>query len=243
MEPENYRGLKWSLKVVSKYTDDGIIYVPPWDTELKKIHDLIIPVFELRGTDEGKVFVGNNFPDPEELHSEYYKSWKKAKVIKSAIAENLLLDRKLPGLLGILTWEILMDPYLQPKKPAIKPTLLQRDTLLVGIANRVTAATDYPLGLSRDNLKARPLLPSGATIAAAAMFSYGVIINPAQAVKICYDHRRLDKDHLSQDAIFAHAGTFKYVPPQYVRRSSNMAYGPVAGLLLEHWAKALVYFG
>jgi hypothetical protein len=100
------------------------------------------------------------------------------------MAQNIQLGFEMPEAASTFAAELAYG--LQgPKRQRKKKTLKHRDTLLAGVAKKVSAAFNMHLGATKSRLSQDPPPECGAVIAAAAMFGHGVVVNNLRADAIC----------------------------------------------------------
>jgi hypothetical protein len=197
--------LEFAVCVTHNWVDKGKVYIDILDSDVFEVEEMFLPVYERRGWLEKEHLRGFDI-EPENfgvIIDHFFASPKLARIIARKMAHNVLLGYHIPEGLRILAYHVLSGDVPFPSPKAVKPTLLHRDTLLVGLANRVSEQADIALGYGRAVLSSGDPKPiCGATIAAAALFAHGVHLNVPQAAKIVYEKSHLHTDELPTRRIF-----------------------------------------
>ena len=180
--------MKYAVSIVGRWARDGVVYIPDVDPDIEHVVELFLPVFEVRGTKSGEpLLAGYIFQSlsTREWIDHYQSSPRASELIRDRIHRNLFSGRPLPASILPMVGKIVAKLIDEPRALPQKPTLLFRDTLIAGIAKRVTASFGYHLGASKATYDSREYVPVRAcTIAAAACFGFGIIVNPERADKV-----------------------------------------------------------
>jgi hypothetical protein len=206
LSPKVWSALEYAICLSSCWISEGKVHIRILEHDVFDAYEMFQPVYEQRGRKAEKKLRGFDV-EPEdcvELLEQFRNSPKVAKIIAENLAYNVLMGYPVPDGLRALSYQILSGEGKLPRPKAVKPTLTHRNTLLVGLAKRISTDAEIPLGSSEAVLSgggAKPIC--GAIIAAAALHAFGVHINAPQASKIVYNKGNLVDDSYLFKRIFS----------------------------------------
>jgi hypothetical protein len=200
LPPKVRSALEYAVCLSNCWIKEGKVHIDLLDLDVFALFEKFIPVYEQRGMMAEMALRGFDVEPEgcEAIVSQFRNSPKLAKVKGRSLAYNVLNGYPIPEGLRALAGYILSGDGTFPRPKAVKPTQIHRNTLLVGLARRVSVYAEIPLGSSEAILSGAVSNPiSGATIAAAALHAFGVNISVRQASKIVYEKGNLvDDSHL-----------------------------------------------
>jgi hypothetical protein len=179
--------LAFAVTVSAQWCRDGEVYIPFIDDALVEALDLFNPVYQTVGyNDEGKRLVGYQVKqiDVSEWERIFNSGAKAANHIRARLSVNLENSFPLPS--SAQDFLVKLAKGLQnPPAPKKKKSHLHRDTLLAGIAKKVSNAFGVPLGATKTRLSGSEIPICGCTIAASSLFAFGSTVNFPRADDIC----------------------------------------------------------
>ena len=229
LPPKVWSALEYAIMVANCWADSGKIHIELLEREVSELTEKFEPVFERVGWKGEEVLCGY-YVKPEftgEMREQYRKSPTLAKVIAEKLAFNVAFGYPLPKGLRLLGFLIMSGKESFPRPKAVKPSQKHRNTLLVGLAKRISADASIPLASGVAVLSAANAKPiSGATIAAAALHAFGVQVSAAQASKIVYEQGYIVSDEDLSGPIFI---------PNYVQPGRNLLADIDPHVALRRW--------
>ena len=136
------KALAYAVTAVGMWVRKGEIYIPYLDEAVMDTFQHLRTVHQYVGYDEKDAqVVGYQASDItlEEWRQMFLRSPRAAQQIRRRLAENVRLGFPMPPAAGEFAAE-LADGLQDPKRKSKKKTLTHRDTLLAGIAKKVSAA-------------------------------------------------------------------------------------------------------
>jgi hypothetical protein len=179
--------LAFAVNVIGQWVRNGEVYIPYLDAPVMETYKHIKPVYQYVGYNEKDAKLVGYLPADISL-----KDWRRlfsaspqaAKQIRYMLGKNLQMGFAMPEAAGSFAAE-LANGLADPKRERKKKTLTHRDTLLSGVAKKVSASFDMHLGATKTRLQRETPPECGAVIAAAAMSGHGMIVNYVNADRIC----------------------------------------------------------
>jgi hypothetical protein len=187
----------FALGIARIWVTDGKPYIPHIDPDMKAVTQRFRPVREIVGRSEQAEpsFVGYEVDDahPDDWQALFQSSPRAERYIREAISTNLVFGRTIPPGLLVLACRI-VDGAVKPNaRKTRRAPLTHRDTLLLGIARKVSDAFSVDLGASTATYQKVGTPPfRGCTVAAAALYGVGITrIVPKTANEICNKFKSL----------------------------------------------------
>ncbi|WP_299601528.1 hypothetical protein [uncultured Tateyamaria sp.] len=205
--------LAYAVTVAGTWIKDGEVYIPYMDQALMNVFEHLRPVHQYVGYEsEDAKLVGYHASNisVDEWRKLFLGSLRAARQVRFCLAKNVEMGFRMPEGAERFAAE-LATGLKDPKRKKKKKTLHHRDTLLAGIAKKVSAAYGLHLGATKTRLKQSPPPECGAVIAAAAMLGHGVTVNFPRADSICRKPT-LPVDLLSENYVLRTVH-FKPLPP------------------------------
>lgn len=194
-------GLNYALCVGKRWINEREVYIKHLDPDRTRIDQLFASNWHKGGNTSKMQFLGHDLAieDTEEVLGIFNRSPLMAAEIAQCIAENIMKGWPVPeGLRGLALLLVTGRTVLTKPKPT-KPSLTHRNTLLVGLAKRISDDCGIPLATS---VTASNII-CGSAIAAAAFYAFGISISVHQASKIVYGNKRLVTSVMLNGPIFA----------------------------------------
>ncbi|WP_171207837.1 MULTISPECIES: hypothetical protein [unclassified Ruegeria] len=179
--------LAFAVNVIGRWVHKGEVYIPFLDAPVMETYKHIKPVYQYVGYAERDAELVGYFTadiSVEDWRRLFSASPQAAKQIRYMLGINLQLGYAMPKAARSFAAE-LANGLEDPKRERKKKTLTHRDTLLSGVAKKVSAAFGMHLGATKSRLQQEPPPECGAVVAAAAMFGHGLIVNYVNADRIC----------------------------------------------------------
>ncbi|TNC74161.1 hypothetical protein [Rubellimicrobium roseum] len=179
--------LQYACSVVARYAADRGVYVLQLDPAMEMLEKEVVP-FRIEGGIPGKRgSFGYHFRESREgvLTELFDSSPKVARELLKRIGLNLWEGIETPEEAKSLACGVLWELDKVRREPANRPSNAHRDTLLVGIADRLKMVAGYPTGGEKAQYFRGEKPPvCGCTIAAAALDAFGVDVDAIRAFKI-----------------------------------------------------------
>jgi hypothetical protein len=181
------QAIEYCVVVTGRWCVGGQINVRSIDPIYRKVDELMPRTFRLVGIGGLPEFDG--FQLKEEDAQEAWELFRESVVASEEFKERLsiwmnLTDR-IPPAARLMVSAILAGELKGPSGFGNRQPELQRDTLLRGMALRLTTFQIYNLGAGKPKLAHNQPVPiCGATIAAAALSAYGLQLRPQRADEI-----------------------------------------------------------
>lgn len=202
MKENEEQALNYAVSVVARYANNGSIYIPELDTRMRGLEGFFVPVYQSKGWPSLGVHAEEQLIGfhVSEHSAKAIEKWLLNDValmdfVRKMIAFNVKNRYEMPPTLMSLAVEILTGQFEFPKNPAKRPKQTHRDTLLVGVAKRVSEKYDITFNgniHNFENPKNAPIF--GSTISAAALFGFGIVVNHKNVHKICANKSKIHKD-------------------------------------------------
>jgi hypothetical protein len=186
--------LEYAILISSVWINDRKVHISLLERDVAEVEMQFLPVYQKRGWGGQEVLIGFEVAEEhcDALRSQFKNSPKLARIIGRKLAYNIYQGYPVPEGLRAVACFILAGVGTFPRPKAVRPTLTHRNTLLVGLANRISASANIPVSAGEAVLAGGDAKPiCGATIAAAALHAFGVEVNAAQACKVVYEKRYL----------------------------------------------------
>ena len=202
--------IKYAVLVASRWHTEQGIYIPDIDPGAKSANDMFAPVFQSTGyvSSEKPKFVGYDVAKvtAREWQDAYLSSRSAALVIERNLSTNLFFGFKMPEGAMIFVSAFMHGDIRKPKKATGKPPRTHRDTLLTGIAKRVSGDFHFDLGAAKVTYVEAETPPIRAcTIAAAGLFAFDHFVSPERADTIARS-KKYPVDLASKNGVFFPAG-------------------------------------
>jgi hypothetical protein len=195
--------LAYAVVVVGQWVRDGEVYIPFIDGAVMGAAANFSPVNQTIGySDEEKVLVGYQTADISlsDWQALFMSNAKAAQYIRLHLSMNIELGYPMPKPASEFA-ALLANGLKDPPAPKKKKSLLHRDTLLAGVAKKVSMAFRIPVGATKTNLSKDPPPMCGCVLAAAAMHVNGIVVNYPRADAISRN-KILPIDIASENHVF-----------------------------------------
>jgi hypothetical protein len=224
--------LSYAVGVISIWTRNSEVYIPFLDEPVMSALSNFSAVHQTVGYErESEVLVGYKTADIELWRwLELYQSGAKAAhYIRLRLSKNVELSYPMPPAASEFSALLLSGAIEEPAPPQKKKSKLHRDTLLAGIAKKVSSTFDMPIGAVKTKLSIDPPPICGCVISAAALYGFGVVVNFPRADTIS---RRTDLpiEIAAKNHVFSAVGVqplpsnFNYlnpIPPDEFRTNAS----------------------
>lgn len=137
-----------------------------------------------------------------------------------------------------------------PPPPQTKKSLEHRDTLISGVAKKISTVFNLPLGATKIRLSQDPPPMCGCVFAAAALFGHGLIVNYPRADAISRN-MALPVDLAAKSYVFepfylkplpANRNILSPIPPKEFRADPNQKYSTEFSIAAQRLGVPLPFF-
>ncbi|KAA0909827.1 hypothetical protein FLO80_19875 [Aquicoccus porphyridii] len=194
LEPPDIRGeeklptaLSYAVEVMGPWIRRGEVYIPFIDAPVMEALANFQAVHQTVGYDnESKELVGYKTSDIslEQWQGHFRQSARAAQYIRLRLAVNIENGYPMPKPAKQFAG-MLANGMADPPAPKKKKSQRHRDTLLAGVAKKISAAFGLPLGATKSRLSQEPPPICACVIAAAALHGHGISVAFPRADAIC----------------------------------------------------------
>lgn len=183
--------LSFAVDAMGRWVKKGDVYIPFIDEPVMKALAHFSPVYQTIGyDDEAKELIGYKTADisVDEWADTFFQNTRAAHYIRLRLSTNI--EKGFPMPEGASEFaSMLTNGMADPPAPKKKKSKLHRDTLLAGVAKKVSISFGLALGATKTRLSQEPPPICACVISAAALHGHGIFVAFPRADAIC---RRTD---------------------------------------------------